>query len=94
MSAVEKSLLRAWAVLMGLSLALALAEAIRPGEYRLVWITLVGAVAVWKARVVLANYLGLRRAPSALAGFTFAIVVIIAIVVSSFSLQALIANFA
>ena len=94
MTAAEKSLLRAWTVLVALSLALALAEAVRPGEYLLLLLASVLAVAVWKARVVLANYLGLRRAPSALAGFTFAIVVIIAIVVSSFSLQALIANFA
>jgi len=93
-SAAEKSLLRAWTVLMALSLALALAEAVRPGEYRLLWIAIVGAVAVWKARVVLSSYLGLHRAPAALAGFMLAIAVIIAIVVSSFALQALIANFA
>ena len=95
MTASEKKLVRAWAGLMGLSLTLALAaESARPRAYVLGWVILVAAVAWCKARIVLSTYLDLRRAPSALAGFSFAIFIILAIVVSSFALQAFVAHFA
>ncbi|HMN73363.1 MAG TPA: hypothetical protein PKA55_15995 [Rhodoblastus sp.] len=92
MSAPEKSLLRAWGLLMGLSVALAIAaESARPLRYVLVWTALVCIVAFWKARIVLSAYLGLRVAPSALGGFSFAIAAILAIVFGSFAVQILMA---
>jgi len=79
------SLLAAWAMLMALTLALALAadvgHASRLGP---IWIGLIALVAVVKARIVLGAYLGLNRAPSALSGFTSAVVIALAIVVASF----------
>ena len=95
MSASEKRLARAWAVLMGLSVTLAFAaDSARPRTYMLGWVMLVGAVAWWKARIVLSTYLDLRRAQSALAGFSFVIFIILAIVVASFALETFIVHFA
>lgn len=93
MNASEKSLLRAWGVLMGLSIALAVAaESARPQRFMLIWTGFVCVVAFWKARIVLSAYLGLRVAPSALGGFSFSIAVILAIVFGSFAIQALMAT--
>ena len=78
-------LLRTWAMLMSLSLAFAIvADATRPTRLSHVALLLVGVVAVLKARLVLADYLGLRATPAALAGFSTAIVAIFALVVLSF----------
>ena len=95
MNSSEIRLVRAWAVLMALSLALAVAaESARPQKALLAWVAVIAAVAFWKARIVLSVYLDLRRAPSALSGFSLAIAVILAIVAASFALQAFIAAFA
>ena len=59
-----------WAVLMALSLILAFAAdiggAARPGA---VWVFVIAGAAAFKSRIVLRSYLGLARAPGALAGF-------------------------
>ncbi len=95
MNEAEKSLLRAWGVLMALSIALAVAaESARPQRFVLAWTAIVALVALYKARIVLAAYLGLRQAPSVLAGFSAAIAVILAIAVASFALQAALAALA
>lgn len=88
MIASERSLLRAWAMLMALSAALAIAtEVARPSRFHLVWAGVVALVAYLKARIVLANYLGLKSAPGALAGFAAAIGAIFLLVVLSFALE-------
>ena len=75
----------AWAQLMALSLALALALAgggrSPPG---IVGILVIAGVAAIKARIVLRSYLGLARAPGALAGFFCVIVTVLALVAASF----------
>jgi len=92
-NASEKSLLRAWGLLMGLSIALALAaESARPQRFMLAWAAFICVVAFWKARIVLSAYLGLRVAPAALGGFSLAIAAILAIVLGSFGVQALMAT--
>ena len=59
-----------WAALMALSLILAFAAdiggAARPGA---VWVFVIAGAAAFKSRIVLRSYLGLARAPGALAGF-------------------------
>ena len=88
MTAAEKSVLRAWGVMMGLSIALAiLAESVRPRGYILAWAAFICIVAYWKARIVLSSYLGLRVAPGARSGFSLAIAIILALVFASFVLQ-------
>lgn len=95
MNAQEKSLIGAWALLMGLSIALAFAaEAARPQHYLFAWSILVAAVAFWKARIVLSAYLGLRAARGALGGFSLAVAFILALVVASLAVQAFVARFA
>lgn len=89
MIASERKLLKAWGALMGLSLALAVAaETARPARFLLVWTAVVVAVAYFKARIVLADYLGLRSAPGALAGFGAAVAVILLTLFASFALEA------
>jgi heme/copper-type cytochrome/quinol oxidase subunit 4 len=77
------SLIFAWVQLMALSAALALAGggASPPGS---VGIVIIAAVAAIKARIVLRSYLGLSRAPGALAGFFAAVFTVLAIVAVSF----------
>lgn len=92
MTKPERALLRAWALLMGLSVALAVATEIhRPADLVLAWTAFVGAVAFVKARIVLAHYLGLRTAPGALSAFAAAVAIILVAVVASFGLQQLLA---
>jgi hypothetical protein len=59
-----------WAALMALSLILAFAADIggeaRPGA---LWVLVIAGAATFKSRIVLRSYLGLARAPGALAGF-------------------------
>ena len=88
MTASEKSLLRAWGVMMALSIALAIAaEPLRPENYILAWAAFVSIVVYWKARIVLSAYLGLRDAPAARAGFSLAVAIILAMVLGGFALQ-------
>ncbi|WP_294532209.1 hypothetical protein [uncultured Rhodoblastus sp.] len=77
------SLIFAWVQLMALSVLLALAGggASLPGS---VGIVVIAAVAAIKARIVLRSYLGLSRAPGALAGFFAAVVTVLAVVAISF----------
>lgn len=82
-----RSLLAAWAMLMALTLALAVAGDVNhPSRLGPVWIVVIALAAAAKARIVLRSYLGLYAAPAALAGFTFAIVLTLAIVSASFLL--------
>ncbi len=63
-----------WVALMALSLILAFAAdiggAARPGA---VWVLVIAGAAAFKSRIVLRTYLGLARAPGALAAFTVAL---------------------
>jgi hypothetical protein len=79
------SLLLDWATLMALSLVLAFAGDVvglsRPGA---VWLVVISCVAAIKARIILRSYLGLVRAPSALAGFFAVVFAVLALVAVSF----------
>lgn len=78
-------LLRAWAALMTLTVVLAFAADVsHASRLGLVSIAMIALAVVVKARLVLGVYLGLRVAPGALAGFTSAVVIVLAIVVGSF----------
>ena len=85
MASKAKTLLFAWAALMALSLVLAVAgdvsHASRLGAAMLLAVVIAAAT---KAHLVLRFYLGLRAAPGALAGFTSAVVVTLALVAASF----------
>jgi hypothetical protein len=82
-------LLRTWFALMALSIVLAVAaDTTHASRLGIGLLALVGAAAFLKARLVLAVYLGLRVAPSALAGFSAAVGAILAIVVLSFMIPA------
>jgi hypothetical protein len=84
-----RRLLRTWAILMALSVGMAFAaDATRASRLGFFWIAAICAVALVKARFVLADYLELRRAPGALSGFVFAIVAILAVVGLSFLVPA------
>jgi len=85
MRASTSCLLQAWAALMALTMFMALtADVSHASRLGPIWIGLIALVAVVKARIVLGAYLGLNRAPSALSGFTSAVVIALAIVVASF----------
>jgi hypothetical protein len=75
----------AWGQLMALTASMAFAAnalaSPRPGA---VWLVVIACVAAGKARVVLGSYLGLSRAPGALAGFFAAVVAVLALVAASF----------
>jgi hypothetical protein len=79
------SLIFQWAALMALSLVLGFAGDVaslsRPGALGIVVIACVAAI---KARIVLRSYLGLFRAPGALAGFSAAVFGLLALVAASF----------
>jgi hypothetical protein len=74
-----------WAVLMALSLLLAFAAdiggAARPGA---VWVFVIAGAAAFKSRIVLRSYLGLARAPGALAGFFTVALALLGLVAISF----------
>jgi hypothetical protein len=74
-----------WAALMALSLILAFAAdiggAARPGA---VWIFVIAGAAAFKSRIVLRSYLGLGRAPGALAGFFSVALALLGLVAISF----------
>ena len=79
------SLVFDWAELMVLSALMAFAAAIispsRPGA---VWLVVIACVAAAKARIILSSYLGLSRAPAALAGFFSVALIVLALVLASF----------
>ncbi len=79
------SLFFAWAALMASTLIMAFAGDVvglsRPGA---AWLVVIACVAAFKARVILRSYLGLMRAPGALAGFFAAVFVVLACVAVSF----------
>lgn len=85
MTASTRSLVFAWGQLMALTATMAFAAnaltSSRPGA---VWLVVIAAVAAAKARIVLGFYLGLSRAPGALAGFFAAAVAVLALVAASF----------
>jgi hypothetical protein len=85
MSPIQRRLIIAWATLMGLTLAIGLAGDVTRAS-RLGWVGLVAIalVTVAKTRLVLADYLGLRRNPGALVGMTAAIALTLAVVVGAF----------
>jgi hypothetical protein len=74
-----------WAALMALSLILAFAAdvggAARPGA---VWIAVIAGAAAFKSRIVLRSYLGLAKAPGALAGFFSVALALLGVVAISF----------
>ncbi len=81
------SLVANWAALMALSAALAFAANVggagRPGA---LWLGVIACIAALKSRIVLGAYLGLARAPAALAGFSSAVIGLLALVAASFML--------
>ena len=80
-------LLRVWAALMALTLALAFAADVNhASRLGLFSIALIVVAVLVKARLVLGVYLGLSVAPGALVGFTSAVAIVLAIVAGSFVL--------
>ncbi|WP_298428941.1 hypothetical protein [Rhodoblastus sp.] len=85
MAEKARPLLAAWVALMALSLVLAIAgDVIHPSRLGVAMMLAIVVAAVVKARLVLRFYLGLRAAPGALAGFTSAVALTLAVVVASF----------
>lgn len=70
---LSKPLLRAWGLLVGLSLLAALATIAAMPRWMAAAVIL--TLAFWKARIILARYLDLRRAPVWLAGATMALAI-------------------
>jgi hypothetical protein len=87
MDHTDLQLVKAWLKLVALTAILALAADVthtsRLGPALIVTIAL---AMVWKARLVLGTYLGLRTAPPALAAFTAGVVFIVVLVAASFAL--------
>jgi hypothetical protein len=74
-----------WALLMALSLTLALAaDVAHASRLGAAMIGVVAAAAALKAHLVLRTYLGLRVAPGALSGFTSAAALTLLLVSASF----------
>jgi hypothetical protein len=85
MRASTSSLVFAWGQLMALTASMAFAaNAQTPSRPGAVWLVVIAGVAAARARIVLGSYLGLSRAPAALAGFFSAAVAVLALVASSF----------
>ena len=85
MRAANLFLICHWAALMALSLAMGFAGDVtglsHPGA---LWLVIIACIAAIKARIVLRAYLGLFHAPGALAGFSAAVVAVLALVAVSF----------
>lgn len=85
-----RRLLRAWALLMGLSAALALFADIRHNApLSTLGVAAAALVVIAKCRIVLADYLDLRRSSDALRGFLAATATILVIVAVSFVARSL-----
>jgi hypothetical protein len=83
--AKAREIVMVWGLLMALTLALAFAaDIVHPSRLGPWMIGVVTGAAALKAHLVLRSYLGLGAAPGALAGFTMAAVVTLALVASSF----------
>lgn len=77
----ERPLLLTWAVLMALSALGAFGAWLADGEtLRLAGLGAIALVTLFKARLILADYLELSRAPGWLAGFTVAIFLLLAMI--------------
>lgn len=85
MSPTRRRLIAVWAVLMGLTLAMAIAadvtHAAQPGA---IWLIVIAVITTTKVRFVLGDYLGLRRNRAALNGMTVAVMVTLAVVTAAF----------
>jgi hypothetical protein len=78
------SLVLNWAELMALSALMAFAANIAgPSRSGAVWLVVIACVAAVKARIILSSYLGLSRAPAALAGFFSVALIVLALVLAS-----------
>jgi hypothetical protein len=85
MTSTARTLLAAWAALMGLSLAIAFAgDVVHTSRLDAAMIVAVALAAILKSHLVLRCYLGLKAAPGALSGFTGAVIVTLALVAASF----------
>ena len=79
------SLVFDWAELMILSALMAFAaDIVGPSRPGAVWLAVIACVAAAKARIILGSYLGLSRAPAALAGFFAVALGVLALVAASF----------
>ena len=78
----EKRLTRAWLMLLALTAGTAVAGRVTATEngLALVWLVALGVVSMLKARMILMDYLDLKGARDWAAGFTAALVFLVAIV--------------
>lgn len=79
------SLVFDWLELMALSALMGFAaNVMSPSRPAAVWLVVIACVAAAKARIILRSYLGLSRAPGALAGFFAVALGVLALVAASF----------
>jgi hypothetical protein len=79
------SLVFDWTELMILSALIAFAaDIINPSRPGAVWLVVIACAAAAKARIILRSYMGLSRAPAALAGFFAVVLGVLALVAASF----------
>ena len=85
MTVEQRRLTIAWAMLMGLSLAIAIAGDVRQSS-RLapLWLVTVGVVTTLKVKLILGDYLGLRHSRGALVAFTLAGALTLVLVIGAF----------
>lgn len=85
MSPVRRRLIAVWAVLLGLTLAMAVAaDVTHAAQLSAIWLIMIAAITTTKVRFVLGDYLGLRRNRAALNGMTVAVMVTLAVVTAAF----------
>lgn len=73
-----KGLIAAWVILMLLTGATAVAGRVGAGTHLgPLWMAALALVTLFKARMILTDYLGLYRAPSWRGGFTMALILVI-----------------
>ncbi|MGO9545620.1 MAG: hypothetical protein ACLPPF_12615 [Rhodomicrobium sp.] len=81
----DRTLAFAWLKLMALTILLAIAaDVTHVSRLSPAWIAAIVIAIIWKARLVLGVYLGLKAAPPALAGFTSAVLFIVVLVALAF----------
>lgn len=81
---MTQRLILTWGLLMGLTTVTGLAGVGGGEKLGALWLAVLAVVTVVKARLILARYLRLERAPSFLGGFTTAVVATVAIIALSF----------
>lgn len=81
---MTRRLITTWGLLMGLTVLTGLAGVGGGERIGAAWLAVLAAVTIVKARLILARYLRLERAPSFLGGFTTAVVATVAIIAVSF----------